>query len=177
MSLTKKHLVIVLLLWIFPPLAMNAQNAVGKWKCSAEFLEKLGFSNDRMKGNCKFKKDGTFKVRINSGNRMHKLIIITIEGTYQIEDDSITTNVRPDDISCYIDPRVSYPDPIEITDDWKTMNRKDIQQTVFDISASHAERQSEKLKNRMLKFWRWEKEPIKLTKKRLFIGYKAMFTK
>ena len=159
------------------PLTINSQNVVGKWKCAAGFIKELGLPIEGMKGNCKFRKDGTFRVRINSGYRMHKLIIITIKGTYQIEGDSITTKVRPDDISCYIDPRVSYPDPIEILDDWKTMNRKDIQQTVFDVSASHAVRQSEKIKNRMLKFWRWEKEPVRLSKKRLFIGYKAMFKK
>jgi hypothetical protein len=57
------------------------------------------------------------------------------------------------------------------------MNSKDIQQTVFDVSASHAVRQSEKIKNRMLKFWRWEKEPVRMTKRHLMIGYKAMFKK
>lgn len=149
----------------------------GKWKCADEFLESLGFGRECMNGQCKFKKDGTFVVKLKSKKRMNKLIIVKINGTYLLENGSISTTVNADDISCYIDPRIDYPDPIEITDGLRDVNKKETLQSVYDLNANWADTQSQKIKSKMYQFWQWKKEPARMVGNNLMIGYKAIFTK
>lgn len=41
-----------------------AQTLVGKWTCTTKCLTELGFGYTNISGKCKFKKNGTFIVRI-----------------------------------------------------------------------------------------------------------------
>lgn len=175
----------------------HAQNIVGKWKCSEEFLGSLGFKSDRMSGQCKFMKNGMFEVKINGRNSVsyvadsysspqsgkfktspssHRLTTVRIKGTYQIENDSISTTVTPDGVFCYIETG-NYPEPVNISDSKMTMDLKDIEQFIYENRVSEAEGQTKNIKEKMLKFWQWEKEPVRMTKRHLMIGYKAMFKK
>lgn len=173
------------------------QGIRGTWKCTGEFLSSIGFKSGRISGQCKFKKDGTFEVKINGRKSVsyvadsysspqsgkfktspssHRLTTVRIKGTYQIENDSISTTVTPDGVFCYIETG-DYPEPVNISDSKMTMELKDIEQQIFENRVSEAEEQTNNIKEKMLKFWQWEKEPVRMTKKHLMIGYKAMFKK
>ncbi len=173
------------------------QGIRGTWKCTEEFLSSIGFKSGRISGQCKFKKDGTFEVKINGRKSVsyvadsysspqsgkfktspssHRLTTVRIKGTYQIENDSISTTVTPDGVFCYIETG-DYPEPVNISDSKMTMDLKDIEQQIFENRVSEAEEQTNNIKEKMLKFWQWEKEPVRMTKRHLMIGYKAMFKK
>ena len=172
----------------------RAQDIVGKWKCSEEFLGSLGFNSDRMSGQCRFKKDGTFEVKINGRKIVsyvadaysspqirdspssQRLMTVRIKGTYQVKDDSISTTVSPDGVYCYIEAG-DYPEPVDIRDSKMTMELKDIEQQIFENRQSEADRKSDAIKKKMLQFWQWDKEPVRMTKRHLMIGYKAMLKK
>ena len=59
----KKILIIILTMFCMLPSA-EAQNVVGKWKCSQEFLHSLGTRFIQMRGRYHFKKDSTFTIKI-----------------------------------------------------------------------------------------------------------------
>ncbi len=174
-----------------------SQGIRGTWKCTEEFLGSIGFKSGRISGQCKFKKDGTFEVKINGRKSVsyvadsysspqigkfktspssHRLMTVRIKGTYEIENDSISTTVSPDGVFCYIEAG-DYPEPVNINDSKMTMDLKDIEQFIYENRVSEAEGQTKNIKEKMLKFWQWEKEPVRMTKRHLMIGYKAMFKK
>lgn len=64
----KKILFIILMVLSILP-AAEAQNVVGKWKCSEEFLHGLGTRFIQMRGRYHFKKDSTFTIKIKGRGR------------------------------------------------------------------------------------------------------------
>ncbi len=170
------------------------QGIRGTWKCTEEFLSSIGFKSGRISGQCKFKKDGTFEVKINGRKSVsyvadaysspqirdspssQRLMTVRIKGTYQVKDDSISTTVSPDGVYCYIEAG-DYPEPVDIRDSKMTMELKDIEQQIFENRQSEADRKSDAIKKKMLQFWQWDKEPVRMTKRHLMIGYKAMLKK
>ncbi len=91
-------------------LTSTAQCVVGKWKCPAEFLDSLGLQYNDMSGYYKFKRNGTFVVKINGVRRVrkystvmnyskkpdiitsaHKMIYIKVKGTYEVVKNRIST--------------------------------------------------------------------------------------
>ncbi len=66
----KKILFIILMMLSILP-AAEAQNVVGRWRCSEEFLHSLGTRFIQMRGRYCFKKDSTFTIKIKGrGQRL-----------------------------------------------------------------------------------------------------------
>ncbi|MBR1449439.1 MAG: hypothetical protein IJ588_11925 [Prevotella sp.] len=101
---------------------------------------------------------------------------IKVKGTYLVNDDSISTTVNPDGVYCYIEAG-DYPEPVNANDSKRTMELKEIDEYIYENRESEADRKSNAIKKIMLKFWQWEKEPIRMTKNHLMIGYKVMLKK
>ena len=171
----------------------NAKGITGKWKCSKEFIEGLGLHYDQMKGHYKFKKDGTFTVKINGVERTtaysetgwgpkadithakHRQMYIKVKGTYKIVNDSISTIVRPEDVKCHIQPGQDYPDPPDVNDSRWAMAMKNFQQHMYDQELLWNEAQKQTVKNELMHMWVWDKEPVSITDKTLFVGNKITF--
>ena len=103
-----KKVIFILTVMFTMAVSANAEGINGKWKCSKEFLDGLGLHYPDMHGHYKFKKDGTFKVKINGIQRtsakftltgygyqkpknyhaMHRRIYIKVSGIYKIVNDS-----------------------------------------------------------------------------------------
>ncbi|MDE6012176.1 MAG: hypothetical protein K2G91_05510 [Prevotella sp.] len=175
--------------------AANAGGITGKWKCSKEFIDGLGLYYDQMKGHYKFKKDGTFTVKINGRERTSKYaevgsgrkayfvhaefrqICIKVNGTYKIINDSISTTVRPEDVKCHIQPSRDYPDAIDAKDSEYAIRMKEMEQRWYDNEKFFNETQAQTVKNELMHMWVWNKEPVTVNKKTLTIGNKATFTR
>lgn len=175
--------------------AANAGGITGKWKCSKEFLDGLGLHYDQMNGHYKFKKDGTFTVKINGRERTSKYaevgsgrkayfvhaefrqICIKVNGTYKIVNDSISTIVHPEGVYCYIEPGQDYPDAIDAKDSEYAIRMKEMEQRMYDREVFWSETQAQTVKNELMHMWVWNKEPVTVNKKTLTIGNKATFTR
>ena len=171
----------------------NAKGITGKWECSKEFIEGFGLYYDEMKGHYKFKKNGTFTVKINGVERTssfaevgtgvkpvyvhakHRQIYIKVKGTYKIVNDSISTTVRPEDVKCHIQPGQDYPEAPDANDGRYAMLDKEWQQRMYDQELVWNEAQEQTVKNELMHVWTWDKEPVVITKKTLSIGDKATF--
>ena len=175
--------------------AANAGGINGKWKCSKEFLDGLGLHYDQMKGHYKFKKDGTFKVKINGVQRtsakfttvgngfqkaksyhaQHRTMYIKVRGTYKIVEDSISTIVRPEDVYCYVSPGRNQPNAIDSGDSEIAIRMKESQQRMYDTEVYMTKVQAQTVKDELMHVWTWSKEPITVNKEALSIGDKATF--
>ena len=171
----------------------NAKGITGKWKCSKEFIEGFGLHYNEMKGHYKFKKNGTFTVKINGVERTvafsevgrgpkaefihskHRQMYIKVKGTYKIVNDSISTTVRPEDVKCHIQPGQDYPEAPDANDGRYAMLDKEWQQHMYDQEILWNEAQKQTVKNELMHVWTWDKEPVVITKKTLSIGDKATF--
>ena len=174
-------------------LSANAKGITGKWKCSKEFIDRFGLYYDQMTGHYKFKKNGTFTVKINGVERTiafsevgrgpkaefihsnHRQMYIKVKGTYKVENDSISTTVRPEDVKCHIQPGQDYPEAPEINDSRWAMAMKNFRQMQYDQEIVWNEAQEQTVKNELMHIWVWDKEPITFTKKTLTVGDKAVF--
>ena len=171
----------------------NAKGITGKWKCSKDFINSFGLYYDEMKGHYKFKKNGTFTVKINGVERIssfaevgtgvkpvyvhakHRQMYIKVKGTYKIVNDSISTTVCPENVKCYIQPGQDYPDPPTANDNRYVMAMKNFEQHMYDRELVWNEAQEQTVKNELMHVWTWDKEPVVITKKTLSIGDKATF--
>ena len=171
----------------------NAKGITGKWKCSKDFINSLGLYYDEMKGHYKFKKNGTFTVKINGVERTtaygdtgrglkadithskHRQMYIKVKGTYKIVNDSITTTVRPEDVKCYIQPGQDYPEAPDANDGKYAMLDKEWRRRMYDRELVWNEAQEQTVKNELMHVWTWDKEPVVITQKTLSIGDKATF--
>ena len=188
-----KKVMFILTAILMMVVSANAKGITGKWKCSKEFIEGLGLHYDQMKGHYKFKKDGTFTVKINGIERTvaysetgrgpkadithanPRQMYIKVKGTYKIVNDSISTTVRPEDVKCYIQPGRDYPDPPDASDNKYALIEKKWKQDLYDREVFWSETQAQTVKNELMHVWRWDKEPVVITKKTLSIGNKATF--
>ena len=171
----------------------NAKGITGKWKCSKEFIEGLGLHYNQMKGHYKFKKDGTFTVKINGvkltvaysetgwgpkadiTHAKHRQMYIKVKGTYKIVNDSISTTVRPEDVKCHIQPGQDYPEAPDANDNRYVQSMKYFEQMMYDQEILWNEAQKQTVNNELMHVWTWDKEPVVITKKTLSVGYKAIF--
>ena len=174
-------------------LSANAKGINGKWKCSKDFIDSFGLYYDEMKGHYKFKKNGTFTVKINGIERTtaysetgwgpkadithanHRQIYIKVKGTYKIVSDSISTTVRPEDVKCHIQPGRDYPEAPAVNDSRWAMAMKNFEQHMYDQELLWNEAQKQTVKNELMHMWVWDKEQITFTKKTLTVGDKAVF--
>ena len=174
-------------------MSANAKGITGKWKCSKEFLDGLELGYSDMHGHYKFKKNGTFTLKINGIERTssfaevgsgrkpvyvhakHRQMYIKVKGTYKIENDRISTIVRPEDVKCHIQPGQDYPEAPDANDGRYAMLDKEWQQRMYDREVFWNETQEQTVKNELMHVWTWNKEPVVITKKTLSIGNKAIF--
>ena len=174
-------------------MSVNAKGITGKWKCSKEFIDSFGLYYDQMKGHYKFKKNGTFTVKINGVERTtayseigrglkahiihakHRQMYIKVKGTYKIVNDSISTTVRPEDVKCHIQPGRDYPTPPDANDNRYVQSTKYFEQLLYDREVFWNETQAQTVKNELMHVWTWDKEPVVITKKTLSVGDKATF--
>ena len=59
-----KRFCIIFFLLLAMSYSVQAQDIIGKWKCSKELLDRLQLRYDTMKGHYTFKKNGKFTLRI-----------------------------------------------------------------------------------------------------------------
>jgi len=175
------------------PATEKAQSITGKWKCPKDFLDSMGLLYD-MKGHYRFKKNGTFQVKINGIKRVtkksvftiyygrtkkihskHAAIFIKVRGTYKVIDGAVTTSVSPDDVYCFIDPGREQPDGPDADDSEYVARSKEYQQRLYDAADFDARVQAETIKNEVIRIWQWYNEPVTVTKDSLIIGDKATF--
>ena len=174
-------------------LSANAKGITGKWKCSKEFLDGLELGYSDMHGHYKFKKNGTFTLKINGIERTssfaevgsgrkpvyvhakHRQMYIKVKGTYKIENDRISTIVRLEDVKCHIQPGQDYPAPPDVNDSRWAVAMKNFEQHMYDQELVWNEAQKQTVKNEKMHIWTWDKEPITLTKETLTVGDKAVF--
>ena len=187
----KYYLIITIIIGLVS--TANAGGITGKWKCSKEFINSLGVYYDEMNGHYKFKKNGTFTVKINGVKRTvaygdtgrelkadithakHRQMYIKVKGTYKIVNDSISTTVRPEDVKCYIQPGQDCPTPPDANDNRYVQSTKYFEQLLYDREVLWNETQAQTVKNELMHLWIWDKEPVKVGKKTLTIGDKATF--
>lgn len=188
-----KKTMLILIAMFAMAMPSNAKGlTTGKWKCSKEFIDSLKLYYDEMNGYYKFKKDGTFTIKIKGIERTsakaeigttkpynlhakHRRIYIKIKGTYKTEDNSITTYVRPEDVYCYIEPGRDRPDPPDADTHEYVIRMKETQQRMYDQEVYWNKVQAETVKRELMHVWLWNKEPVTITKNRLSIGNKAIF--
>ena len=176
--------IIIALLTLF--FTAGAQNITGKWKCSKDFLNSLGTAYVEMRGYYKFKKDSKFSIKIHGrGLRFgrgykniskHRTIYINVKGTYSIAGNTITTTVKPEDVSCYIDTGLNAPEmPTAYEADRRAMAEYNWKNNTYEQGKSQAHFQEETVKNELMYVWNWTCEPVTVTKKTLTIGDKVTF--
>lgn len=195
--------IIIMMLSVLP--AAEAQNVVGKWKCSQEFLHGLGTLFIQMRGRYHFKKDSTFTIKIkgrgqrlgrkpkNEKNYVH---VTTSRGvvvskspsninslsTLQIRVKG-TYSVSDGTISTKVAPEdVScYVDSgIYMPDAPSLTNDSDMlrykmRTSWYEHRLSLSNTQEETIKRDLLEVWNWNREPLEVTKKTMKVGDKAMF--
>ena len=188
-----KKAMFILTAMLMMAVSANAKGITGKWKCSKDFINSFGLYYDEMKGHYKFKKNGTFTVKINGLKRTvaygdtgrglkadithakHRQMYIKVKGTYKIVNDSISTTVRPEDVKCHIQPGQDYPTPPDANDNRYAQSTKYFEQLLYDREVLWNEAQAQTVKNELMHVWTWDKEPVVITKKTLSIGNKATF--
>ena len=188
-----KKAMFILTAMLMMAVSANAKGITGKWMCSKEFIEGLGLHYDQMKGHYKFKKNGTFTVKINGVKRTvaygdtgrglkadinhakHRQMYIKVKGTYKIVNDSISTTVRPEDVKCHIQPGQDYPTPPDANDNRYVQSTKYFEQLLYDRELLWNEAQARTVKNELMHMWVWDKEPVSITDKTLFVGNKITF--
>ena len=183
----RKVIIIIIALFCMLPIA-DAQNIVGKWKCSKEFLEGLNTRFGNMRGKYKFKKDSTFIIKIHGGDGIilhigrwstpRRSLYIKVKGCYCIADGKITTNVKSGDVNCDINIGMDIPPEPTTYEAGRTgMIGYGMIKSSYNRDQNQATFQEETIKNELIHVWNWDKEPITVTKKTLTVGDKATFTK
>mgnify|MGYP006929149951 FL=1 len=185
----RKVIIIIIALFCMLPIA-DAQNIVGKWKCSKGFLEGLNMRFSNMRGKYKFKKDSTFVAKIRGGGGAYIIIFsrkysiprpalyIKVKGTYSITNGTITTIVKPENVHCDIESGQSAPVMPTVYDAGRRgLDYYEMEEATYRRDAGTAKRQEETIKNEYMHVWNWKKEPIALNGNTLTIGDKATFTK
>ena len=189
----KKILVLIFVICCMT-LTSTAQSVVGKWKCPAEFLDSLGLQYHDMYGYYKFKRNGTFVVKINGVEMIrkfsiimnygkkpekitsaHKMIYIKVKGTYEVVNNRISTKVAPDGVYCFIDPGLSPAEGPDADDNDYVARMKEWRQQRYDDAAFDAKIQAQTVKEDLMRFWIWNNEPLTVTKESLAIGDKFCF--
>ena len=172
----------------------DAQSIVGKWKCSKEFLQNLGLGYEIMKGTYKFKKDGTFQLKMNGITTMshstaignyggkprtigseQRTIYVKVSGTYAVINDSISTVVNPEDVYCFIEPDMVQPDGPDASDSENTARTKEWLQRRYETEVNISDFQAQTIKEEISRIWIWNGEPLTLTKKTMAVGNKFFF--
>lgn len=185
----RKVIIIIIALFCMLPIA-DAQNIVGKWKCSKEFLEGLNMRFGNMRGKYKFKKDSTFIIKIHGGGGAHisffsripstprRTLYIKVKGTYSITNGTITTNVKPGDVDCNINVGFDLPpEPTAHNGGRWEVATYDMIESKYRKRENQGAFQEETIKNEYMNVWNWRNEPITVTKKTLTVGDKATFKK
>ncbi|MBQ0075255.1 MAG: hypothetical protein KBT34_13820 [Prevotella sp.] len=92
-------------------------NVAGTWKCSELTLRNLGLDYDKMSGKIELKGDSTFtmtaKGRGIGGYNFwpHRTVSVKLNGTYSIKCNSISFNLKRDNIKCHINDDAMDNDP------------------------------------------------------------------
>ncbi len=180
-------------------LPATVRNLTGKWKCSGEFLHNVGIGPffPHLSGYYKFRKNGTFTIRINGaqhhswrdevytysgkleklGSDIAKSAYIKVKGTYTIEDGRITTAVRPADVKFYFDQGRSHPD----IDNPELQDRNprwyDMEVSFYEQQEKFYEQMGETVKRELMPLWTWRNESVVVTEDELLIGRKALFSR
>ena len=189
-----RKLLILILVISSMVLTATAQGITGKWKCPAEFLDSLGLQYNDMTGYYKFKRNGTFVVKINGVKRVrkyrtymnynrkpdkmtsaHKMIYIKVKGTYEVVNNRISTKVEPKGVYCFIDPGIRPPEGADADDNEYVARMKEWRQQRYDDAAFDARIQAQTVKDDLMRFWVWDNEPLVVTKETLSIGDKFCF--
>lgn len=89
----------------------------GTWKCSEQTLRNLGLDYDKMSGKIELKADSTFtmtaKGRGIGGHNFypHRTVSVKLNGTYSMKNNSVSFNLKRDNIKCHINDDVMDNDP------------------------------------------------------------------
>ncbi|MDO4172773.1 MAG: hypothetical protein Q4E63_05330 [Prevotellaceae bacterium] len=175
-----KHFIILLLACTLFPLTIQAQDITGKWKCRKGALEQLGSHYKYLKGNCRFKDDGTFEVRLNSTMEVPSQysVYIRLKGTYTMANGLISTHIDIDGVYCnvpndthnpYIKPKQRLNEGHNWAENWD--ERK------YDVSNSVKDLQEDSREAELVREWNWKNEQVTLSGKTLSIGNKAKLRK
>lgn len=201
--LMKRFLFIITVVFCLLPSA-QAHGIEGKWYCSKAFLDSLGLGVIRyypnIKGYYKFKKDGTFNVRIDGnmlsersseaihvfakrnprwmkGNAKYKTLLIKVKGRYRLDGDRITARVDTNDVYVSIDTGLDYPDEPDAWTSWREFYFKNSKRNMYEVAEEHAAKQAKAIKRGMVHVWQWKELPVKVTEDTLLVGGTLAFTK
>ena len=199
----KRILLIIAAAFCLLPSA-QARGIVGKWYCSKAFFDSLGLGVMRyypnIKGYYKFKKDGTFNVRIDGnrlsersseanhvfakknprwmkGNAKYQTLLIKVRGLYRFEGNRITAKVDTNDVYVDIDTGLDYPDEPGASASWNEFYFKNSKRNIYEVAEQHAVKQAKVIKGGNMHIWQWKELPVTVTKDTLWIGGAMAFTK
>ena len=182
-----KKLIIALIISMMIPVAF-AQKITGRWDCSKEMLQKLHFGTEEIYGTYKFKKNGTFVLKIKGEtfdvdlSRVKKKkcnpdfikrISVVIKGKYSLEDGKISTDVNPRDIECLCDFNGYSQIDNYVSDEEKLGAILTSEKQEMEIIASRVEK---KVHNNPY-FWSWHDEEVVCSGKKLEIGHRVHLEK
>ena len=155
-----------------------SQKITGKWSCDKEVVRALMSDFEDVSCTYKFKKNGTFIIKIDGGTSTYhsstayhqQIGTIRIKGHYTINNGQISTIVKEEGVEA---------DALEILDDKDLMGTKSHSNIAtkanwyYDVRDNYAKEMKRKLLNKLMAhryLWDWDKEPITITKKELKIG-------
>lgn len=186
---------------LFFIVSVQAQDIVGKWYCSNEFLDSLGVSSyyDDLSGSIEFNKDATFVLRIEGsglvsrssaftekawGTPLHRRrktryrnLFVRVKGTFCVESGRVTTTVVPQDVICYVGSGRKSQNLSDVEDDEFEMKWKLFQQSAYENAESNAERMANTIKTERKHLWEWNNEHIMVTDDSLLVGNGKKFIK
>ena len=188
----KKYLFFLLIITCV--METDAQDIVGKWKYTKEFLDSLAIHHyfPKMKGSCKFKKNGEFFLRIDgksiyTGRRevqratpkgpkvvnvktnIGKSMYIKVNGRYSVEGNTISTEIPPDGVKAFIDcgrdhPSISNPR-------WENLDLRiqSMLERSYEVAVEMAAKQAQIIETELVDIWRWDHVPIEFHGDTLYI--------
>lgn len=172
----------IVFVWLFiVPSLVHAQNITGKWKCTKEMLEGLGYGYMSNKGYCKFYADGRYVFSTKGyalrWERSHRTIVIKVKGRYMLNDGYVSTTLDEKNTFVYVEPEILPP--------W--LNEKIVeheQYSTYDFSlprwtniTTECEAQEQSVRERMLQFWNMQNVKVQRNDKLLNIGKRIKLKK
>lgn len=184
-----KKLNIIFFLLLGLVTAVQAQDIVGKWKCSKEILDRLNLGYEVINGYYTFSKNGKFKLKIKGSKSItrfntgidqfskiyktpskHRNFYIKASGKYMIKDGKITTVVKPEDVKPYVSISEKQPRiPDTSTSDYE-YRMIEMKTRAYNEASLVADVQSNMIRAEKYFMWSWRDLSVRQTADSLVIG-------
>lgn len=178
--ITFKRLMFIIMMTLGLSSVAQSQDITGKWKCSKGTLEQLGPQYKYLRGHCKFKKDGTFMVKLNSTTEVPAAYSFSIKvaGTYTTDGNTISTHVDRNGVYC--NAPNDMPSPYIENKEQKNSEyyrTQNLHERMYDVAKGVTELREDSREAELIHDWNWDKEKIELSGKTLVIRNKARLRK